>query len=109
MVRQPIVETGEDRGGAILPDGQSSGGILAADIGFNGVEIADEDHAFLGNRRTRELVSLWGADRVMFGSDFPMWDPVHEYDTFTSLGFSDDQLEDMLWHNAERFTGVKVS
>ncbi len=48
--------------------------------------------AFLGNRRTRELVSMWGADRVMFGSDFPMWDPAHEYDTFTSLGFSDGEL-----------------
>ena len=64
---------------------------------------------YLGNRRAKELVNLWGTERVMFGSDFPMWDPVHEYDTFTSLGFSDDQLEDMLWHNAERFTGVKVS
>ncbi len=64
---------------------------------------------YLGNRRTKELVNLWGTERVMFGSDFPMWDPVHEYDTFTSLGFSDDRLEDMLWHNAERFTGVKVS
>ena len=64
--------------------------------------------AFLGNRRTRELVNLWGADRVMFGSDFPMWDPAHEYDTFTSLGFSDGDLEKMLWKNAERFTGVRV-
>ena len=64
--------------------------------------------AFLGNRRTRELVSLWGADRVMFGSDFPMWDPASEYDTFTSLGFSDGDLEKMLWKNAERFTGVRV-
>ena len=64
--------------------------------------------AFLGNRRTRELVSLWGADRVMFGSDFPMWDPAHEYNTFASLGFSDGDLEKMLWKNAERFTGVRV-
>lgn len=64
---------------------------------------------YLGKRRAKELVDMWGTDRVMFGSDFPMWDPVHEYDTFTSLGFTDDQLENMLWHNAERFMGIKVS
>lgn len=64
---------------------------------------------FLGNRRTRELVHLWGTDRVMFGSDFPMWDPAREFDTFTSLGFSDDELEKMLWKNAERFLGAPVS
>lgn len=62
--------------------------------------------AFLGNRRTRELVRMWGADRVMFGSDFPMWDPAHEFDTFTSLGFTDDELEKMLGKNAERFVGM---
>lgn len=44
----------------------------------------------------------------MFGSDFPMWDPVDEYNQFVSAGFSEDELENMLWHNAERFVGVKV-
>ena len=28
--------------------------------------------------------------------------------TFASLGFSDGDLEKMLWKNAERFTGVRV-
>ena len=55
-----------------------------------------------------EIELAHGADRVMFGSDFPMWDPAHEYDTFASLGFSDGDLEKMLWKNAERFTGVRV-
>ena len=45
VVRQPVIETGEDRGGAILPDGQSGGGVAAADLGLDGVEIADEGHA----------------------------------------------------------------
>ena len=51
MVDQPVVDAGEDRGGAILPDGQAGGRVAAADPGFDGVEIADEGHAFLGNRR----------------------------------------------------------
>jgi len=50
VVGQPIVDTGEDRGGAILPDGQSGIGVVAADLGLDDVEIADEGHALLGNR-----------------------------------------------------------
>lgn len=38
----------------------------------------------------------------------PMWSPAAEYDQFVTAGFSEDELENMLWHNAERFAGVKV-
>jgi len=62
----------------------------------------------LGPRRTRELVLAYGTDRILFGSDFPMWEPADELRKFTSLGFSDAQLEDMCWHNAERFLGMKI-
>ena len=68
--------------------------------------------AFTGTRHLAELVRLWGCDRVMFGSDFPMWDPAVEFDqqiTQQAPGvFSDDDLEKILWKNAERFCGVKV-
>lgn len=63
---------------------------------------------FLGSRRTAELTRIYGTDRIMFGSDFPMWDPNEEYRLFTSLGFTDDELENMLHHNAERFLGFEV-
>lgn len=64
--------------------------------------------AFLGQRRTKELCRLFGTDRVMFGSDFPMWNPVSEYNVFTGIDFTDDEFENMLWHNAERFVGEKI-
>lgn len=98
----------------LVVDAAHFGGWSVPEIGY---DVLHEENvlidvssslAFLGNRRTSELVSLWGADRVMFGSDFPMWDPAREYDTFTSLGFSDGDLEKMLCKNAERFTGVRV-
>lgn len=63
---------------------------------------------FLGTRRSRELIEMWGTERVLFGSDFPMWSPVDEYNTFMSLGFTDDECENMLWHNCERFLGFEV-
>lgn len=63
----------------------------------------------LGPRRTRELVYAYGTDRILFGSDFPMWEPADEYQAFTSLGFTTNELEDMCWHNAERFLGMKLT
>ena len=63
---------------------------------------------FLGQRHTRELVRLYGADRVMFGSDYPMWNPSVEYEQLVGCGFSEDELDKLLWRNAERFVGMKV-
>ena len=68
---------------------------------------------FTGTRHLGELVRRWGCDRVMFGSDFPMWSPTAEYEeqiVRQAPGtFSEDELEKILYSNAERFCGVKVS
>ena len=84
------------------------------DVGYDILHNADNlfvdassSQFFLGQRRTVELARMWGTDRIMFGSDYPMWSPAAEYDQFVTAGFS-DELENMLWHNAERFAGVKV-
>ena len=57
----------------------------------------------------RELINMWGADRVMFGSDYPMWGPANELNEMMHCDLSDDVLEKVLYRNAEVFTGVKVS
>lgn len=58
---------------------------------------------FLGLRRTAELCRAYGTERVMFGSDFPMWQPKAELARFCDAGFTEDELQMMLWDNAERF------
>lgn len=58
---------------------------------------------YLGPRRTRELVEAYGYDRMLFGSDFPMWTPTSELDIFRGLGFAESAYERMCWHNVERF------
>lgn len=81
------------------------------------LEFLEDEHCFLdvsssmrylGPRRTRELVEAYGYDRVLFGSDFPMWTPADELDLFRSVGFSQSALERMCWHNAERFLGCSL-
>lgn len=63
---------------------------------------------FLGRRRTRELCEIYGADRILFGSDFPMWNPSEEFEMFESLDFPKADFEKMIWHNAERFVGMDI-
>ncbi len=63
---------------------------------------------YLGPRRTRELIESYGFDRILFGSDFPMWTPAEELEFLRSLGFAEAELERMCWHNVERFLGMSL-
>ena len=49
------------------------------------------------------LIRMLGTDRVMFGSDYPMWTPKTELETLLGLGFSDTELEQILYRNAANF------
>lgn len=70
---------------------------------------ASSSFSWIGRRHMRELIRMWGADRVMFGSDYPMWDPAHELNEMLHCDLTDDELELVLWKNAEAFTGVAVA
>ena len=43
----------------------------------------------LPTERVRELIGVFGEDRILFGTDFPMWDARPEIDQLLSLGLSD--------------------
>lgn len=63
---------------------------------------------FIGMRHGRELINLYGDERVLFGSDFPMWDPVKELSILREMGLSQKAFENITWHNAERFIGIDI-
>jgi len=63
---------------------------------------------YLGRLRSRELIELFGPDRVLFGSDFPMWSPTSELDILNSLQLSAADYEKVTWRNAERFLGMDI-
>ncbi len=62
---------------------------------------------YTGNVRAKELINIYGADRCLFGSDFPMWDPKAELENFMTLGLTDEQYEKTLYINAERILGIR--
>ena len=60
----------------------------------------------------RELVLRFidkiGPDRLIFGTDFPMWSPVTEYNMLAAMPFTQEEFEAITWHNAERFIGQEI-
>lgn len=60
---------------------------------------------FLGKVRSRELIKAYGAERVLYGTDFPMWDEKEEIGRVESLGLSMEELELIFSGNAKRVLG----
>ena len=57
---------------------------------------------YLGTKRAEELINLYGAERVLFGTDFPMWSADGELAHFEKMNLSESQLELIMHKNAER-------
>ena len=58
---------------------------------------------FIDRDTALRFIDKHGADKFMFGTDFPMWDPQEELDRFLSLGL-DKTAEEMILHsNFEKF------
>lgn len=98
----------------LVVDGAHLAGCFVPDIGYDVLHAerlfvdASSTLPFVGARRFAELVRMWGTDRVMFGSDFPMWNPNSEYAVLASCGFTDDEMDKLTYLNAQRFSGVTL-
>ena len=51
------------------------------------------------------VIRKYGADRVFFGTDYPMWTAREELDRFMALPLTDEEREMILHLNFERFIG----
>jgi predicted TIM-barrel fold metal-dependent hydrolase len=58
---------------------------------------------YIGLRRAKELIEIYGPERMLFGSDFPMWTPAGELERFLQIDLPREWQEMILWRNAERF------
>jgi predicted TIM-barrel fold metal-dependent hydrolase len=57
---------------------------------------------YLGKKRAAELIRIYGAERFLFGSDYPMWDPRRCLEDFYALDLREDERELILHENAGR-------
>lgn len=60
---------------------------------------------YLGPRRTTELIRIYGAERILFGSDYPMWNPVEEIERFALNDLTSLEREQILCRSAEAYLG----
>ena len=51
-------------------------------------------------------INHYGAERFVYGSDFPMWNPVVEMERFLRLKLTDDQKEQIAHVTAEGILGI---
>ena len=56
----------------------------------------------LPDREVVDLIHTYGADRVLFGTDYPMWSPVDELTHFLRLPLTEEEQQLILHENAER-------
>ncbi len=62
----------------------------------------------MGCRHTKELILMYGADRILWGTDFPMGDHTKELESFRSFGLSEEESEKILYQNAEKILGLTL-
>ena len=53
----------------------------------------------LSPEEAARIMRSYGIDRVLYGTDFPMWHPVGELRRFDALPLTDDEREKVLWGN----------
>ena len=61
---------------------------------------------FMENGEAERYINAYGAERMAFGSDYPMWDPVEEVEHFLRLKLTDDQKEQIAHKTAERILNL---
>ena len=61
---------------------------------------------FLDKKTAEGYVNHYGAERLAFGTDYPVGDPVREVELFLSLDLTEDQKEQIAWKTAARFLNL---
>ncbi|MBO7449929.1 MAG: amidohydrolase [Clostridiales bacterium] len=60
----------------------------------------------VGSEKGKELIKSWGPERVMFGTDYPMWKPQIDIDCLLEMGLKETEYRRIFWDNAESVFGL---
>ena len=61
---------------------------------------------FMPEGAAERYIGIYGAERMAFGSDYPMWDPVTEKERFLKLKLTYEQQEQIAHKTAEQILGL---
>jgi len=57
-------------------------------------------------KKAREYIAIFGEERVLFGTDYPMWNIKEELERFNRLDLSDDERDKILYGNVKNLLGL---
>ncbi len=82
--------------------GWSEWGSNAAELAEAGVYVDTcSSQGFMEPSKVRELIDIFGVDKVIFGSDYPMWDASEELEMLSKI-LSEDEKEKVYHLNFEK-------
>ncbi len=58
--------------------------------------------SYMSREKARDIVLRYGANKVLFGTDYPMWSPKKELELLFALDLSDDDYRAILSQNVEK-------
>lgn len=79
------------------------------------VEYLEKENCYLdcsstmcmtGPKRMKELIRIYGSHRILFGSDYPMWNPKFELNRFMAMQLTDAENQKILQDNARQILGL---
>lgn len=62
---------------------------------------------YLGLRRSKELIREYGADRLLFGTDYPMWNAADDIKMLKEMELSQEEYALIFHKNAKRILNIK--
>ena len=63
--------------------------------------------AMLPSEKAKEIIRSYGANRVLFATDFPMWPISEEMERFNELGLTNEEKEQIFYKNAIEIFDLK--
>lgn len=61
----------------------------------------------LSPETARDLIHAYGADRVLWATDFPMWESKSEMEMFNKIDLTEEERNMILYENAAKLLGLK--
>lgn len=81
----------------------------AAHLTDTGVYVDTSSSLYaLSAAQAREMIDLFGADHVLFGTDYPMWDYKIEMERFDRLDLDELSRQKILYGNAKRLFTISI-
>lgn len=62
---------------------------------------------WLDHNEAGELIKMYTADRVLFGTDYPMWSHKQEFERFNKIDLTQEEREKILYKNAMKLFSIE--